>query len=317
MFAMINYPQGAGKQYEQFRYPGGEVQVRLTAEQIDILKSVGYGNVCIVARITDGDITPVLQLVYAVRGVTGSNIKLILPYLPYSRADRRFTEGDTCGLAVFASTLNAMHGVEIITLDAHSKAAAVCLNYFTNVEPTPIIDSVIDRLDGTRVYGTSIITTGVLLPDKGAADRYGYGGLHATKLRDPQTGKLSGFSIPPRSEFKCDNILIVDDICDGGGTFIGIADQLKDYGLPLYLYVTHGIFSQGYNNLFDRFKRVFTTDSFKLVGGEYGQLTVIPCMGTILDKIALRNASPSDSNWRVDGGCLCNGVGCNSCCPRS
>ena len=46
------------------------------------------------------------------------------------------------------------------------------------------------------------------------------------------------------------NCLIVDDICDGGGTFIPLAKKLKNAGAKtVTLYVTHGIFSKGLDPL--------------------------------------------------------------------
>lgn len=53
----------------------------------------------------------------------------------------------------------------------------------------------------------------------------------------------------------------VSDICDGGGTFIGIADAMKDYGLSLGLYVTHGIFSKGFSDLSARFPMIYSSNS--------------------------------------------------------
>jgi len=57
--------------------------------------------------------------------------------------------------------------------------------------------------------------------------------------------------------------LIVDDICDGGGTFLGLAEELKECNSgDLYLAVSHGIFSKGSQTLLDNFKSIYSTDSF-------------------------------------------------------
>jgi ribose-phosphate pyrophosphokinase len=82
----------------------------------------------------------------------------------------------------------------------------------------------------------------------------------ATKIRDEKTGKLSGFkiydTIPENSQ-----VLVVDDICDGGGTFIGLSEQIPKSCEKL-LYITHGIFSKGIDVLTNHFNMVFTTNSF-------------------------------------------------------
>jgi ribose-phosphate pyrophosphokinase len=63
----------------------------------------------------------------------------------------------------------------------------------------------------------------------------------------------------------------VDDICDGGGTFIGLVDALKKKNAgDLYLAVSHGIFSKGFDELTGSFKTIFTTDSFRDIEGVKG-----------------------------------------------
>lgn len=118
----------------------------------------------------------------------------------------------------------------------------------------------------------------VLLPDEGAQARYqlpkeipGYSRnivniktLFCSKVRDPETGKLSGFTIPEAYEFEYRDCLIVDDICDGGGTFLGIAEKLAPLNLETSMYVTHGIFSKGFINLAKSFKRIYTTNSMDI-----------------------------------------------------
>ena len=295
MILTISFPEGINREFKMFRYPGGEVQVRLTEEIVNLVKHPKVERIHVVARIRDGEIMAMAQLLNTIKAATSADIRLILPYLPYARADRRFVLGDTLGLQVFGQLLNQI-SYDIVTLDAHSPEASKYIRHLTNVSPLPIIRSVIDQLDGTTTYGIPVVSTAVLLPDEGSRHRYGIPDspylLHATKKRDPETGTLSGFEAPPPDAFKADNILIVDDICDGGATFNGIADALEASGnhLPRYLYVTHGIFSKGYNELFKRFKKIYTTDSFGgLYPGNYEGLTIIPCMGTILDAVLTRS----------------------------
>ena len=84
--------------------------------------------------------------------------------------------------------------------------------------------------------------------------------IECSKNRDVKTGKLTGFSVYT-DDLNGKDCLIVDDICDGGGTFIGLAEKLKNKNSgKLYLAVSHGIFSNGFTNL-DCFERIFTTDS--------------------------------------------------------
>jgi ribose-phosphate pyrophosphokinase len=58
-------------------------------------------------------------------------------------------------------------------------------------------------------------------------------------------------------------IVIIDDICDGGRTFIEIAKILKEEkkDIKISLIVTHGIFSAGLKELYEYFDMIVTTNS--------------------------------------------------------
>lgn len=107
----------------------------------------------------------------------------------------------------------------------------------------------------------------IYFPDAGALERYKYlfpdeNRLYGKKKRDSQTGKLSGFEFG-EGEKKNNKILIVDDICDGGGTFIGHFHTLKEMGYEkIGLYTTHGIYSKGLDVLFN-FDSIYSTNSFR------------------------------------------------------
>ena len=107
---------------------------------------------------------------------------------------------------------------------------------------------------------------GVIAPDKGAVARAEHvaDALHlplfkATKERDFETGKLSHFAVEPLPE--AGRLLVVDDICDGGGTFCGLAEAAGVGRERLSLWVSHGIFSGKANQLRDYYSTVYTTDS--------------------------------------------------------
>jgi ribose-phosphate pyrophosphokinase len=84
----------------------------------------------------------------------------------------------------------------------------------------------------------------------------------ASKSRDSKTHKLT--QLIDRQDFEGKDVLIVDDICVYGGTFIGLSHIINDY-MPksLNLYATHGIFSKGLDPLFNaKIDRIYTTNSF-------------------------------------------------------
>jgi ribose-phosphate pyrophosphokinase len=265
--------------FEKFYYPGGEMQVRLTQKGVDALEKADTVNVISQARTADQLVT-LLHLDSAIYSVIefSTDYKLIISYLPYSRADRRFKKGDTCGLDVVCSMLRETGFHNIFTLDVHNPSM-VFQDNIINVSAEHMIKRAMEMFV-KNAWENNFADAGltVLFPDKGAADRYevpteiGYNKrtwpvqvLYATKKRNPETGVFEGFDVPDVGEFKYENILIVDDICDGGGTFVGIADIIKSRSPLAYmgLYVTHGIFSKGMDIIFKFFNKIYTTNSIR------------------------------------------------------
>lgn len=177
---------------------------------------------------------------------------LMLPYLPAARADR----GTPCGAKVYAKLINALGADQVITIDPHSAVMPNLVDNLRVVDPWPLIERALN--------GQKIDT--VIAPDKGAVDRASMVAdklnvplVVARKSRDFETGKLLSYDIPKLDPTK--RHLVVDDICDGGGTFILLAQAAGVPKEQMSLWVTHGIFSGAATNLRNYYENIFTTDS--------------------------------------------------------
>lgn len=255
----ISMPEDLGKKYQQFNYPAGEVQVRLLENQLEEVKVAK--KIVVTARITDGNPMPLALLTDALFTTCenrNSNSVLVLPYLPYGRADRRFVKGDCAGLSTFGHIINDLGYHEVYSFDVHSSVSRLVCHRLHNVNPMKIIESTLDNFT---------VKPTIILPDEGSGYRYDWSLLkhnlkivNCSKHRDAATGKLTHFEVP---EITTSAGLIVDDICDGGATFIGIAKKLKEQqpDVKLYLYVSHGIFSKGLDDLQRYFEHIYTTNS--------------------------------------------------------
>jgi ribose-phosphate pyrophosphokinase len=84
--------------------------------------------------------------------------------------------------------------------------------------------------------------------------------LQATKKRDLQTGKIIGYELIDKPDLSGKLVLVVDDICDGGGTFLALSNAIDEHSgnaCEKHLYVTHGIFSKGKEVLNNHYSKVF------------------------------------------------------------
>lgn len=253
---------------ECFAFPGGERHVRLPAEQIgaiDILDT----DWTIEARVyTPADIMDLMLATDAVRRVipTGSVLRLVLPYVPYARQDRVAVEGEPLSAKVFCNLINALAFDDVEIWDPHSDVTPALLNN-VRIRPTQDLMQAAFRKKG----GDYLLRECVFVaPDAGARKRvsalakaFNTDVVFADKTRDPKTGQLSGAQV--QGELPSRPLLVVDDICDGGGTFIELARVLREkmaapFNQPLYLYVTHGLFTKGLEPLFAHYDRIFTAN---------------------------------------------------------
>jgi ribose-phosphate pyrophosphokinase len=269
-----------GVLYEKIKYPAGEVQMRMTEKQAEQLRDRD-----VIVVISRGDLMETALLLDMIYSYSHRAPKLVLPYLPYARADRRFTQADCFGLFVYSQMLNTMFCREIYAVDVHS-AVTTALTRVKNISVDPIINTI--------VHGLRDVT--VLLPDKGSIGRYsilpGVPVLHCEKNRDQITGKLVGFEVP---HIETSRALIVDDICDGGGTFNGIAatiNRQQGDSVKLFLYVTHGIFSKGLIELNQNFSQIFCTDAFPLRLLAKVSLEIFPVQALIDATLARKEPEP-------------------------
>lgn len=88
------------------------------------------------------------------------------------------------------------------------------------------------------------------------------------KQRNVITGQLGNSSFVGDIENKI--CVIIDDIIDGGGTFIQLATELKRCGAKkVYLIVSHGIFSKNLDTLKSVLDGIYTTDSFRSINDNF------------------------------------------------
>jgi ribose-phosphate pyrophosphokinase len=182
----------------------------------------------------------------------GYKTTLTLNYLPYARQDKEISNNTTFALQTFIKLLNHLKFDAISCLDPHSKMATVYIDNFIYWYP---ICSTMNTYHETK-------STLICYPDEGAKTKYSeiYEApfIYGEKTRDQESGYISDYKIIGNA--KDNNVLIIDDICDGGATFVLLAKALKEQGAKeVNMFVSHGLFTKGTKILKDSgINRIFT-----------------------------------------------------------
>ncbi|MDB4311955.1 ribose-phosphate diphosphokinase [bacterium] len=205
-----------------------------------------------------------------------TTLGVFMPYLPYSRQDRVCNEGEALSLKVFCDIVNTL-GIDVIaTLDCHSDVGVALLDGGMNVVPEHAMARNKELVDLIEDENTVLIS-----PDAGANKKVlsvakAFGGkevIRADKVRNTKDGSITGTEVYGDVDGR--TCLIIDDICDGGFTFVLLASKLKLMGAKeVILYVTHGIFAKGVDVVLEGgVDYIFTTDYWP--EGENENVTVI------------------------------------------
>lgn len=242
---------------KNFKFPGGEIQAEM---DINI-----HSNVRLVHRIQSSDDFLALMLgTEIINRLNPIKKTLVLPYFPYARQDRVTQNNVAFSLKVAAKLIDDLGYDEVITCDVHSDVTPALVRGMRVLSQHEIITRHFPGLDS---FIKSDITA-IIAPDAGSAKKafsiaaaYKLPLFQASKIRNTTTGEITGTKInDDMRNYEC---LIVDDICDGGRTFIELAKALRDLGAKkVYLYVTHGIFSKGYEVFNGLIDGIYSTDSF-------------------------------------------------------
>lgn len=182
-----------------------------------------------------------LRRMYPRRDVT-----LRLPYVPYGRQDRVINAGEAFGIRVFAKLLNSLGFSEVTIWDPHSDVTSALIDNVVVIPQDVLFEA---------CYGKGRPAS-IIAPDAGAIKKAGILAdslqtelIVASKKRNTVDGSLSAPNIDIGALLSAQHpLVIVDDICDGGRTFINLAKTIRHHvgnTRTLDLYVTHGIFSYG------------------------------------------------------------------------
>ncbi len=250
------------------KFPGGEIKV--TIPQIELLRGK---EVRIEALLFSSDDVMALVMIDSALTHGGCRgMRLTMPYIPYARQDRICNAGEAFSLKAFAKIINSLNLASVVVYDAHSSVSTRLIDRCINIPPEDLmVKSEVNDWISARSYISKPIY--LVSPDAGSIEKCKAiknkfpqirGIVFASKERDPLTGNIIKTVVNDIPEdIESAYLLVCDDICDGGRTFIELAKALKAFKpLQMALHVTHGIFSKGMDVLSD-FDDVFCMVDFK------------------------------------------------------
>lgn len=272
-------------------FPGGEPYVKLSEQ------SVTEGRPILICLRFRGavDLMVFCEAVRAAQMVS-SEVHGFVPYFPAARQDRE-TRNPLMPLSVrlYADIVNHLGLKSVSVLDPHSPVTPALLD---RVNVLPVSPLCVDSAEGFAGFGHTRYN-GVIAPDAGAEKRANevastMGAVpvfSGGKRRDTGSGALTGFRFD-ENNLESGRYLLVDDICDGGGTFAGLLAAIRkmypEWSHTFDLWVTHGVFSGKYRHNLSGFDRVMTTDSVCYGGEFYEVVELIPYFKSTFEAM-LRN----------------------------
>jgi ribose-phosphate pyrophosphokinase len=246
--------------YKSFNFSDSQPHVEIQAYRIE------DGHVWIEAPIRSGQ--ELLEILVAKDALDSMGVltSLNIRYLLGARMDRRIGRAQPFTLQVIARLINSAGFKKVRVLDPHSEVSLALLD----AEPMYPVHAASCVLGHYNHYDTVVVA-----PDSGAKDRVQrllklstdgppFTMVPCQKTREIGTGALSDFIVLDQSLVNGQKCLIMDDLCDGGATFIKLAPKLREAGArSVDLFVTHGIFSRG--TRLEGIDTIYTTDSYKSV----------------------------------------------------
>ena len=280
LFYTLNQNRNHRVSIRTMKFPGGGVGVNINTGSIAPFTTQAQGviTITLTAKVQSSDnlmemfmATDALRRVYPF-----AHIDLLIPYFPYARQDRVCNAGEALSVKVVAQLINAMNYSTVTVVDPHSPVLVAALDRCYVIEQSEAFKGIKQDWHNWTIVA----------PDAGAAKKTeefaklvgAKDVLYFTKSRELSTGRITGMKMLNPEILTGENkLMVLDDICDGGRTFV---ELYQAFDVPVHfnydrleLAVTHGIFSKGVTVLTSVYDHVYTTNT--LPQGKNSKLTVV------------------------------------------
>jgi ribose-phosphate pyrophosphokinase len=266
--------------YKKSLYPDRQVSIELDTVE---LANYGDGPVTIRTRFNSYDdmmyLLAATDVLHHTHSGGAREIHIYIPCMLGQRSDRRFKEGQSFDLGIIADIIKGQGYASITFMHSHSDVMPALFERDMKVVPltnAKLISFMMRQLKGTDVVFVS--------PDAGAYKKvYDIAGtLKVPTVAANKVRKDDGPHVEVSGDVAGKVCVIIDDYCDGGGTYVNgkgtaLAEKLKAMGAAkVILCITHFLGSRGVAPLLTAIDQIFTTNSIQNLDHEaVEQLKVI------------------------------------------
>ena len=211
------------------------IDENVRGEDVFVIQSTSYP--------ANDNLMQLLIMMDALRRASARRITAVIPYFGYARQDRK-TDGRTPISAKLVANLICTAGADrVLTVDLHAGQIQGFFDIPTdNLFGGPVmVDDIKERYGRDKLVIVSPDVGGVVRA-RSLAKRLNDSDLAIVDKRRPEAGKSEVMNII--GDVKGAHCIMLDDICDSGGTLANAAAALKEQGAAsVAAYVTHGVLS--------------------------------------------------------------------------
>jgi ribose-phosphate pyrophosphokinase len=215
------------------RFPDGETLVQVRAPLEGATVAIVQGT----HPPQDSRLQELYQLVDVAVAGGAERVLCVVPYLAYARQDRRSAPGEAASGAIVLRTLAMLGASELVTVDVHSPRLLAEASF--PAASVSAAEGVADWIRSLRLEEPLVVS-----PDAGGVERaervaaaLACERLALRKSKDRSRGTWYDGGV---AEVEGRDVVVVDDLCSSGSTFVPLARHLHASGARRLAYcVTH------------------------------------------------------------------------------
>ena len=222
-------------------FPDGENYVRIN--------ETVRGADCFIVQSTNSPVNDnlmeLLIMIDTMRRASARQITAVIPYLSYTRQDRKNKPREPITAKLVANMLEAAGVDRVLTMDLHTSQ----IQGFFDIPVDNLVGAAILQTYYKQKFVNDMEDTVVVSPDVGGIRRArSFAGslnidLAIVDKRRPEAGVAEAMNII--GDIVGKRVILVDDMVSTGGTLIKDAEALVKYGATeVYACCTHGVFAR-------------------------------------------------------------------------